>query len=130
MTERSNSEVKEWRKLKKISVFGDAPRPAQDWVEAQLPSFVLEYIKKRCFVGPTPIQSQGFPMAMSGNDLVCVLLTSKRLGAGREADLRPSATAGSAISETGSGKTLAYAAPAILHVMAQPPTDAASGPSA
>ncbi|GEM09272.1 ATP-dependent RNA helicase dbp2 [Rhodotorula toruloides] len=105
VTSRSDSEIEEWRKFKKITVVGKAPRPAHNWVEAMLPDFVLEYIKKKGFLEPTAIQSQGFPMALSGNDLV-------------------------AISETGSGKTLTYAAPGILHVQAQPPTDAASGPIA
>ncbi|PRQ73188.1 P-loop containing nucleoside triphosphate hydrolase protein [Rhodotorula toruloides] len=105
VTNRSDEEVEAWRKLKKISVFGNARRPAHNWIEMQLPDFVLEYIKSKGFIEPMPIQSQAFPMAMSGNDLI-------------------------AISETGSGKTLAYAAPAILHVQAQPPTDAAQGPIA
>lgn len=35
----------------------------------------------------------------------------------------------SAISETGSGKTLAYAAPAMVHIAAQPPSERGDGPS-
>lgn len=47
------------------------------------------------FVEPTPIQAQGWPMALKGKDLI-------------------------GIAETGSGKTLAYLLPALVHVNAQP----------
>jgi superfamily II DNA/RNA helicase len=56
---------------------------------------VLQEITKAGFVEPTPIQSQGWPMALRGRDLI-------------------------GIAETGSGKTLAYLLPAIVHVNAQP----------
>lgn len=52
-------------------------------------------IAKCGFVEPTPIQSQGWPMALKGRDLI-------------------------GIAETGSGKTLAYLLPALIHVNAQP----------
>ena len=57
--------------------------------------YVMQEIKKAGFVEPTPIQSQGWPMALKGRDLI-------------------------GIAETGSGKTLAYLLPAIVHVNAQP----------
>lgn len=56
---------------------------------------MLQEITKAGFVEPTPIQSQGWPMALRGRDLI-------------------------GIAETGSGKTLAYLLPAIVHVNAQP----------
>ena len=46
-------------------------------------------------VKPTPIQIQGWPVALSGRDMV-------------------------GIAETGSGKTLAFLGPAIVHINAQP----------
>lgn len=46
------------------------------------------------FQKPTPIQCQGWPMALSGRDMV-------------------------GISATGSGKTLAFLLPAIVHINAQ-----------
>jgi ATP-dependent RNA helicase DDX5/DBP2 len=46
------------------------------------------------FTNPTPIQCQGWPMALSGRDMV-------------------------GISATGSGKTLAFLLPAIVHINAQ-----------
>jgi ATP-dependent RNA helicase DDX5/DBP2 len=52
-------------------------------------------IAKLGFVEPTPIQAQGWPMALKGRDLI-------------------------GIAETGSGKTLAYMLPAFVHVAAQP----------
>jgi superfamily II DNA/RNA helicase len=57
--------------------------------------YVLQEIAKAGFVEPTPIQDQGWPMALKGRDLI-------------------------GIAETGSGKTLAYLLPAIVHVNAQP----------
>lgn len=58
-------------------------------------AYCLEVIAKLGFVEPTPIQAQGWPMALKGRDLV-------------------------GIAETGSGKTLAYLLPAVVHVSAQP----------
>jgi len=55
------------------------------------------------FSAPTAIQSQGWPMAMSGRDMV-------------------------GIAETGSGKTLAYILPAIVHINAQPFLESGDGP--
>lgn len=57
--------------------------------------YVMQEIVKAGFTEPTPIQAQGWPMALKGRDLI-------------------------GIAETGSGKTLAYLLPAIVHVNAQP----------
>lgn len=57
--------------------------------------YFLEVIAKLGFVEPTPIQAQGWPMALKGRDLI-------------------------GIAETGSGKTLAYLLPALVHISAQP----------
>lgn len=57
--------------------------------------YCLDVISKLGFVEPTPIQAQGWPMALKGRDLI-------------------------GIAETGSGKTLAYLLPAFVHVSAQP----------
>lgn len=56
---------------------------------------ILDAIAKLGFTEPTPIQAQGWPMALKGRDLI-------------------------GIAETGSGKTLAYLLPALVHVSAQP----------
>lgn len=57
--------------------------------------YVLVEVNKAGFSQPTPIQSQGWPMALLGRDLV-------------------------GLAETGSGKTLAYLLPAVVHINAQP----------
>ena len=56
---------------------------------------MLTEVKRAGFSEPTPIQSQGWPMALLGRDLI-------------------------GLAETGSGKTLAYLLPAIVHINAQP----------
>ena len=60
-----------------------------------LAAYVLEEVTKAGFTEPTPIQAQGWPMALLGRDLV-------------------------GLAETGSGKTLAYLLPAVVHINAQP----------
>eukprot|EP00882_Tetradesmus_deserticola_P001838 GHRQ01001971.1.p1 GENE.GHRQ01001971.1~~GHRQ01001971.1.p1 ORF type:complete len:457 (+),score=150.30 GHRQ01001971.1:976-2346(+) len=58
---------------------------------------------KAGFTAPTPIQAQGWPMALLGRDLV-------------------------GLAETGSGKTLAYLLPAVVHINAQPYLERGDGP--
>ncbi|GAA5964443.1 hypothetical protein JCM3765_006280, partial [Sporobolomyces pararoseus] len=105
VAERSEAEVEEWRKSHSITISGgQAPKPVLTWGETKLPKYILEaYVVEKGYQAPTTIQSQSIPMALSGRDLI-------------------------AISETGSGKTLAYAAPAIVHIAAQPPTKPIEGP--
>ncbi|GAA6035044.1 hypothetical protein JCM8097_002158 [Rhodosporidiobolus ruineniae] len=104
VNERDEADVIAFREAKNITVEGeDVPRPIHNWVEAGLPDFAIEYIQAKRYREPTPVQAQGFPMAMSGQDMI-------------------------AISETGSGKTLAYALPALLHINAQEPTTPEEGP--
>ncbi|XP_056379852.1 probable ATP-dependent RNA helicase DDX17 isoform X2 [Hyla sarda] len=55
------------------------------------------------FKEPTPIQCQGFPLALSGRDMV-------------------------GIAQTGSGKTLAYLLPAMVHINHQPYLERGDGP--
>ncbi len=57
--------------------------------------YVLHEVTKAGFKEPTPIQAQGWPMALLGRDLI-------------------------GLAETGSGKTLSYLLPAIVHINAQP----------
>lgn len=56
--------------------------------------YVLAEINRAGFKEPSPIQAQGWPMALLGRDLV-------------------------GIAETGSGKTLAYLLPGVVHINAQ-----------
>ncbi|KAF3492251.1 ATP-dependent RNA helicase DBP2 [Arthroderma uncinatum] len=101
---RSLQEVEAFRKENEMTVFGkDVPRPVENFDEAGFPQYVISEVKAQGFAKPTPIQSQGWPMALSGRDVV-------------------------GIAETGSGKTLTYCLPAIVHINAQPLLAPGDGP--
>ncbi|TXG50212.1 hypothetical protein EZV62_022736 [Acer yangbiense] len=96
----TETEVMIFRSRKEITVEGhDIPKPIRMFHEANFP----DVIAKLGFVEPTPIQAQGWPMALKGRDLI-------------------------GIAETGSGKTLAYLMPALVHVIAQPRLVQGEGP--
>ncbi|KAM7272607.1 hypothetical protein ACFE04_027270 [Oxalis oulophora] len=100
----SEMEVMMYRSKRDISVEGhDVPKPVRMFHEANFPGYCLDVISKLGFMEPTPIQSQGWPMALKGRDLI-------------------------GIAETGSGKTLAYLLPALVHVSAQPRLVHGDGP--
>ncbi|WMV21376.1 hypothetical protein MTR67_014761 [Solanum verrucosum] len=100
----TDQEVAHYRARRDITIEGqDVPRPIQMFHEANFPDYCLEVISRLGFVEPTPIQSQGWPMALKGRDLI-------------------------GIAETGSGKTLAYLLPALVHVSAQPRLAQGDGP--
>lgn len=104
VTNRSQSAVDEFRKTHTMVVKGtDIPRPVETFDEAGFPSYVLKEIKAQGFPNPTAIQSQGWPMALSGRDVI-------------------------GIAATGSGKTLSYCLPAIVHINAQPLLSPGDGP--
>ncbi|KAL8790799.1 MAG: hypothetical protein Q9213_000423 [Squamulea squamosa] len=101
---RSERDVDAFRKLKEITVQGkNVPRPVETFDEAGFPKYVMDEVKAQGFPHPTAIQSQGWPMALSGRDVV-------------------------GIAETGSGKTLTYCLPAIVHINAQPLLSPGDGP--
>ncbi|CAG9855600.1 unnamed protein product [Phyllotreta striolata] len=102
---RSVFEVDQYRKSKEISVEGEAPNPIQNFDEANFPEYILSEIVSKGYEVPTPIQSQGWPIAMSGHDMV-------------------------GIAHTGSGKTLAYILPAAIHINNQPALSRGDGPIA
>jgi ATP-dependent RNA helicase DDX5/DBP2 len=92
---RSDKEAQEWRASKQISVDGtDVPKPVYTFDEASMPEYVLSEVLKCGFEKPTPIQSQGWPMALKGRNMV-------------------------GVSATGSGKTLAFLLPGMIHINAQ-----------
>ncbi|KAK7330534.1 hypothetical protein VNO77_24729 [Canavalia gladiata] len=100
----SDQEVMHYRASREITVQGhDVPKPVRMFHEANFPDYCLDVIAKLGFVEPTPIQAQGWPMALKGRDLI-------------------------GIAETGSGKTLAYLLPALVHVNAQPRLAHGEGP--
>ncbi|KAI8913298.1 P-loop containing nucleoside triphosphate hydrolase protein [Gorgonomyces haynaldii] len=103
---RSQQEIDAFRKEHKMTLYGDnIPRPVTTFKEASFPSYVLREVEALGFEKPTAIQAQGWPMALSGRDVV-------------------------GVAETGSGKTLAYVLPAIVHINAQPRLKAGDGPIA
>jgi ATP-dependent RNA helicase DDX5/DBP2 len=84
-----------WRAEHHIIIAGEGiPKPVMTFEEASMPEYVLKEVLKQGFSKPTPIQSQGWPMALLGRDMV-------------------------GISATGSGKTLAFLLPAMIHINAQ-----------
>lgn len=104
VTARSDAEIDEFRKKMDMAVQGrNVPRPVETFDEANFPAYVLSEVKAQGFERPTAIQSQGWPMALSGRDVV-------------------------GIAETGSGKTLSYCLPAIVHINAQPLLAPGDGP--
>lgn len=82
-----------------------APRPIMNFFEANFPAEVMQSIQAAGFQHPSPIQSQGWPVALSGRDMI-------------------------GIAETGSGKTLSFLLPGIVHIMEQPTLRAGDGPIA
>jgi len=96
--------VEEWRRKAEITVAGPrVPKPVRTFIEASVPEFMLQEIMKAGFTEPTAIQSQGWPMALSGRDMV-------------------------GIAQTGSGKTLSFLVPAVVHIIAQPELKPGDGP--
>lgn len=103
---RTESEVSSFRARHEMTIVGeDVPRPVETFEEASFPEPIMEVIRRQGFAQPTPIQCQGWPMALSGRDMV-------------------------GIAETGSGKTMAYMLPALVHIGAQPPLRPGDGPIA
>lgn len=101
---RSDSEIAEFRKENEMTISGhDIPKPITNFDEAGFPEYVLSEVKAEGFDKPTGIQCQGWPMALSGRDMV-------------------------GIAATGSGKTLSYCLPAIVHINAQPLLAPGDGP--
>ena len=68
---RPKHEVEEFRKSKEISIQrdpkGDCPAPITTFQEAGLPDYVLNEINKQGYKAPTPIQAQGWPIALQVN---------------------------------------------------------------
>ncbi|EEC02916.1 ATP-dependent RNA helicase, putative, partial [Ixodes scapularis] len=89
-------DVENIRKEKEITIISGAnvPKPVTKFEYTSFPNYILRAIESVGFQAPTPIQVQGWPIALSGRDMI-------------------------GIAETGSGKTLAFLLPAIVHINAQ-----------
>lgn len=103
---RSPQEVAKFRAEMEITTKGEnIPNPIIHFDEVNFPDYVMNEVKKQGFPEPTAIQSQGWPIALSGRDMV-------------------------GIAQTGSGKTLAYILPAVVHINYQPRLLRGDGPIA
>uniref|UniRef100_A0A4W6DKW6 RNA helicase n=1 Tax=Lates calcarifer TaxID=8187 RepID=A0A4W6DKW6_LATCA len=100
----SQYDIEEYRRKKEITVRGSGcPKPVTNFHQAQFPQYVMDVLMQQNFKEPTAIQAQGFPLALSGRDMV-------------------------GIAQTGSGKTLSYLLPAIVHINHQPYLERGDGP--
>lgn len=81
----------------KISVTNSSFPEMISFAEGNFPEFINKAFRKQGYSEPTPIQSQVWPIALKGQDVV-------------------------GIAQTGSGKTLAFGVPAILHINAKKQT--------
>lgn len=105
-SKRTNKEIDAFRLEHKITVAGDGvPNAMLSFDDVTLPDYVSNELKKRNFTTPTPIQAQGWPIALSGQNMV-------------------------GVAQTGSGKTLGYIVPAIVHINNQPRLKQGDGPIA
>ncbi|XP_076312283.1 putative ATP-dependent RNA helicase DDX17 isoform X1 [Tachypleus tridentatus] len=104
VTSRPQHEMEMFRRMHKITVRGrSVPSHVQEFHECNFPDYVIAAIKQQNYIKPTSIQSQGWPIGLSGRDMV-------------------------GIAQTGSGKTLAYILPAIIHISNQPRLERGDGP--
>merc|ERR1712073_273773 len=69
-------EVEEWRRQNQMVVSGNnVPKPVRTFAEAGLPDYILQAVQAAGFTNPTPIQSQGWTMALTGRDVVGIAQT-------------------------------------------------------
>lgn len=101
---RTQEEILAFYAESQITIRGrDVPKPIFFFEEAGMPEYVTHQVRRNNWVKPTPIQSMGWPIALSGRDCV-------------------------GIAQTGSGKTLGFILPAIIHITHQPYLEPGDGP--
>ena len=93
---RPKEEIDKWRESCQMTVSDQSPNPILKFDEVSFPNAIKSVIQQNNFVEPTPIQAQGWPIALSGRDMI-------------------------GIAQTGSGKTLGFTLPGLIHINAQPP---------
>lgn len=100
----ASHQVEEFRREHQMFVTGtNVPKPVSSFYHANFPDYLLDAIRRAGFDKPTAIQCQGWPMALSGRDMI-------------------------GIAKTGSGKTLSFLLPSIVHINAQPTLRRGDGP--
>jgi len=101
--DRHQSEVDKYRAEHQIVIRSSyAPRPVTSFEETGFPTYIKDQLITR-FKTPSPIQSQGWPSALGGNDVI-------------------------GIAQTGSGKTISFLLPGFVHINAQPSLRYGDGP--
>ena len=106
ITERSQEDVNAFLKKNKISIVDgqDVPKPIENFKEANYCKAIRKRWKaEKTYIAPTAIQSQAWPIALQGRDMI-------------------------GIAQTGSGKTLSFILPAITHCLAQKEQKKGAGP--
>ncbi|XP_016350407.1 probable ATP-dependent RNA helicase DDX5 [Sinocyclocheilus anshuiensis] len=102
---RSPQDVEHYRRSKEITVKGrDCPKPIVKFHEANFPNYVMDVISKQNWTDPTPIQAQGWPVALWKNARGMMLFN------------HPSVNC------------LAYLLPAVVHINHQPFLERGDGP--
>lgn len=97
-------QAKELRETSQMKLTGkDIPLPVNNFSSLGFPEEILKKFTSKGYLTPTPIQAQGWPMALSGRDMV-------------------------GIASTGSGKTISFVLPALIHAKAQAPLRENDGP--
>ena len=90
-----DEEVTMFRDKEGITIKGnDVPPPSMDFGDYPWPKFISAGFARQGYDKPTPIQAQGWPIALAGRDMV-------------------------GIAQTGSGKTMSYVIPAFIHIDSQ-----------
>lgn len=72
---RSASEIQEYRKANNITISKTAPNPVLGFDELNFPESISKVIESHNFDKLTPIQAQGWPIALSGKNIVGIAQT-------------------------------------------------------
>lgn len=90
---------RDWRIFKEdfniLTKGGNIPNPMRSWDESNIPSLILETIKKIGYKDPTPIQRAAIPVALGLRDVI-------------------------GVAETGSGKTASFVIPLLSYILELP----------
>ncbi|KAI5172326.1 ATP-dependent RNA helicase DDX5/DBP2 [Nematocida sp. LUAm3] len=100
----TDEEVQNIRKKFDMTITGDnIPKPCMQFNNTGFPAAILSEFTRSGYTEPTPIQAQGWPMALTGRNMV-------------------------GVANTGSGKTLSFILPAMIHAKAQQALRPGDGP--
>ncbi|KAJ6232847.1 atp-dependent RNA helicase ddx5-related [Anaeramoeba flamelloides] len=104
ITNMTYNDVQQLRMEKELKLFGNCDcKPFTKFEHGFFPEKTLQQLKDKGWTGPSPIQSQTWPISLQGHDLI-------------------------GVAETGSGKTLSFLIPAFVHILDQRPITRGDGP--